>query len=682
MKITSEKVGRVAFLCAAAFLVAACSDEDSGKSCEPACEGRQCGPDGCGGTCGTCEVGTICQSHACVSVGTCEPACEGRQCGDDGCGGVCGDCAKGEVCSKDYQCVKADECKPACAGRQCGDDGCGGVCGNCAKGEVCSKDYQCVKADECKPACAGRQCGGDGCGGVCGNCAKGEVCSKDYQCVKVDECKPACEGRQCGNDGCGSVCGYCPGGMVCTSTGQCEPDCTGRVCGPDGWGGTCGGECPQGSTCNDSTGQCMPHSVRGRILVERQTVYYDSMTLPKLDKKVDEPGAHLPITLYTVNGESLGTAETDENGYFEIKTKRLPYSSDWLSIVPVWRSPGSDGKETVKLAIFVASVEAKDPYDLWQWTIKLSDHAGVDDPGNVENVRITTDMSSGGLYLYMTLKDAMESLAKMGFGMTLPELPSIGVLWKPGIIWSCGTCFVNQQTLGLSVGAGKSKVQLSTTMNVGGSSKDESAWGYPTLLHEFGHYVLYRRRDNTKGGFHAMNTAVTPTLAWSEGWATFYSLMAMSYREKKPVATYWRVLDNGSFWIDYGRLFGGAGGDGSVIVPEPKPGDGMRQNLGEGWVTHVLWSFFDGKEVEDIKPKPDSVALGEEGMFDGISSKRYTSCNLYNPDSRSSYGTDFVDFVDAVICNATKAGDSKTADAIMDLTISKGFPYDRSPVCP
>ena len=468
--------------------------------------------------------------------------------------------------------------------------------------------------------------------------------------------------------------------MICSTSFQCEPSCANRVCGPDGLGGSCG-TCANGSTCNESTGQCMLHRIKGRILVERQTVYHDAVTLPILDKKVDEPGAHLPITLNTSYGAVLGTGETDADGYFDIETPRLPYRSDWISIVPIWRTKDKNDKDTVKLAVFVASTEVKDPYDLWQWTIELSKFSHEDDPGYVGDVRITTEMSSGGLFLYMTLRRAYESLAETSFGKTVAEMPSIGVLWKPGIIFNCGTCFLNVSTTGLRIGSGNSKIVLEKTMQVGGSSKDESAWGYPTLLHEFGHYVLYQRRDNTKGGPHAMNTAADPKLAWSEGWATFYSLMAMSREANKPVSIYWRVLNNGSYWIDYGKLFSPSGG-GSVIVPKPNLSGGMKQNLGEGWVTHMLWAFYDGKEITDIKPEPDKVALGEKGIFAGISSERYLKCGLYNTGTRTCPDTDFVDYLDAIICNAQAAGDNKTATDIMDLTISKGFPYDRSPVCP
>ena len=150
----------------------------------------------------------------------------------------------------------------------------------------------------------------------------------------------------------------------------------------------------------------MLHRIKGRILVERQTVYHDAVTLPKLDKKVDEPGAHLPITLNTSYGAVLGTGETDADGYFDIETPRLPYRSDWISIVPIWRTKDKNDKDTVKLAVFVASTEVKDPYDLWQWTIELSKFSHEDDPGYVGDVRITTEMSSGGLFLYITLRRA------------------------------------------------------------------------------------------------------------------------------------------------------------------------------------------------------------------------------------------------------------------------------------
>ncbi len=543
----------------------------------------------------------------------------------------------------------------------------------------------------CEPQCGGKTCGSDGCGGSCGACNDGEVCSAAGQCIDASQCEPQCKSKMCGPDGCGGSCGSCSPGYVCNAQSLCDPEacvpyCSGRQCGPDGCGGSCG-SCGADVTCNESTGQCMPHRVKGCILVETQTVYYDSVTLPKFGKKIDEPGAYLPIMLYDAAGTELASGETDADGCFEFPLNRLPYVSDWISILPVWRAKNQSGEESVKLAMFVADTVAKDTNDLWQWTVRLSDFAKTDDPGDVGNVRITTDMSSGALFIYMTLKRAYEDLATMSFGKTIAGLPSMGVIWKPGLVWKCGTCFLNQETQGLRVKKGSSYIQLEKTMEVGGSSKDESAWGYPTLLHEFGHYVLFQRKDDTKGGTHYLNAAADPKLAWSEGFATFYSLMAQSREENAPVSVYWRILSSGSFWVDYAKIYD-ASGAGSLIIPKPSPthADGMKQNLGEGWVSHLLWAFYDGKEIPDVKTQKDNVALGEKGIFDGIGSVRYTKPITYNYDGegklRTVEGTDLVDFIDSAVCNAIAAGDDAIANDIMDLTIAKGFPYDRTPNCP
>ena len=323
--------------------------------------------------------------------------------------------------------------------------------------------------------------------------------------------------------------------------------------------------------------------------------------------------------------------------------------------------------------MLIANVRNDSIYDLWEWTIKLSNYTTPDAPGDMGEIRITESQSSGALYLYLQAMDAFETLIASGFDKDYTKFPTLAIVWKPGIVWKCGSCYVNaqQSTFGTTV--------LASSMLVGGGSKDESAWGYPTFLHEFGHYVLAQHRDSTSGGAHNISETSTPTLAWSEGFATFFSQMLQSLLAGKPEPVYWRVLSSGSFWLDFSRMYADKS-YGSHQVPQPSLTSelGMKQDLGESWITYMLWNFWDGDDFEDLSSPPDPVSIGTSGIYKALSSRRYMSYGSYNTNSRTAYGVDFVDFVDALLCDST----DDVFSNITKMLSENQFPYDNTPECP
>ncbi|HEY8086989.1 MAG TPA: hypothetical protein VIF09_04070, partial [Polyangiaceae bacterium] len=200
------------------------------------------------------------------------PSCTPITCGDqnitcgpasDGCGNAlqCGNCTPPLTCGgggKPGQCGAPDggSCTPQTCLQQnifCGPagDGCGNEipnCGNCTPPQTCGgggKAGQCglPEAGSCQPETCAQQnifCGpaGDGCGNLiqsCGTCTPPQTCGGggvSGQCGGGDAgtCTPkscAAQGLQCGtaSDGCGNVinCPNCPNGQTCnTTTGQCQ----------------------------------------------------------------------------------------------------------------------------------------------------------------------------------------------------------------------------------------------------------------------------------------------------------------------------------------------------------------------------------------------------------------------------------------------------------------------------
>ena len=502
---------------------------------------------------------------------------------------------------------------------------------------ACSESEKAV----CVPSCEGRECGLDGCGGTCGAC---------------DILGTRCEAGRCEFVGCDCDLATCDAGCA-----VCMPTCGGRECGSDGCGGTCGA-CDDG-VCSEATGQCLSYVVRGQLSIEKPTVIFNAYQLPKFDGVTEVPAAGVPLSLRNVGGVEIASTTVQSDGSFEMTLHRLPQSSDWISIVPAWRV-----NDKLKVAVLRTDSEG---YRYWNWHLSLSHYQTPDDPGNLGHIRITQEQDSGAIFLYQTLVDAYQWLFKNQIFMHLGTLPSMAVIWTPGKRWSCGTCVSENPT---RVGS----QTLDTTMFIGGEDESESSWGYPTVLHEFGHYVLERRRDDNMGGAHTMTSASTPTLAWSEGWATFYALMMMSLEAQSPVSQYWRILGNGSYWIDYAKLDQQAG-FGSIWVPRPTPTPGMKQDLSEAWVTYMLWDFFDGLDVDD--PDPDPIALGSAKMISAISSDRYRYLERFD-EGRSVSGTDFVDYLEALVCDLNRRGDETTAQSLMDFVEHRDFPYDRAPECP
>lgn len=599
---------------------------------------------------------------------------------------MCALCCALLGCNEGKESDEHEQCVPQCEGLICGPDGCGGVCGVCLTNSVCTNGL-CYKSDgsldpgACQPQCKDKVCGDDGCGGLCGTCERGFSCVGGY-CFNVS-CTPQCGGRECGFDGCNGICGMCLATQECLDGKcvNCIPQCDGRSCGSDGCGGLCG-SCAENETCNDSTAQCMPWRVSGALFYERQLVTNkeEDAYIPYFGEIEEVAAEEMPLYVYDASGKTLlGQGFVKEDGTFDIETSRLPISTDRLFAVPLWFAAN-----TPKLAIMVADTST--PFDVWSWNMRLGDFAEVNDPGAMGDILISTKEGSGAMFLYQQIKWAYERLVATGFESSLSDLPSMAVVWKQGMGWDCGTCFIDSQKMDISSIEGK--FTLDTTMEVGGYSKDESAWGLPTILHEFGHYVMYRRRDDSPGGAHTITSAEDPNLAWGEGWATFYSLMMQSLETGKPVTDYWRILGSGSYWIDYVKLKGRVKTTGiglmTVDLPSLTSPDGMKQDISEAWVTSVLYDLWDGADSPDAEDSEDSIALGTFKIWNTLAHDRYLKVGYYNyyPDSTSSKlrteaGTDLVDFWDALICS-----NSVEAQELFDwIDAYTTFPYDKTPVC-
>ena len=479
----------------------------------------------------------------------------------------------------------------------------------------------------CVPDCADRECGDDGCGGLCGSCPAGQQCVGGGACVP-DACQPRCAGRQCGDDGCGGSCGACSGGALCDAAGACVTSQFG--------------------------------SVRGSLQFEARVASQNADGQIALDQVQTFPATGALAVAFDGAQQTIGQGYVDDTGAFN-----LPLSGplDANSMVVFAALATTSDNQGALLAVVQPQAGGEptlgNSLDVWTW------NAAIPANGVVGDLVITEAQGSGALFVYLFTLSAMGQVLVDVLNGAEADLRSLAVLWSPGVAWSCGACYASSawQTLnGLNQ-------QLEQSIFIGGEADGSSVWGWPVILHEFGHYTARNySKDDSPGGPHSVGQPVVPPFAWSEGWASFFAVSTMSRWIGEPVSTFWDIQQGASFWIDYHAAK--YSNDSGIVPPDPQLG--MDQLLDENWVGTMLWDLWDGADVPDVEGADnDGTALGTVSVL-----KAFGALGGASSD-RGAPGVDFVDFVDRAICQQPALGQS-----IANTVVSyEGFPYDGNAPC-
>lgn len=233
------------------------------------------------------------------------------------------------------------------------------------------------------------------------------------------------------------------------------------------------------------------------------------------------------------------------------------------------------------------------------------------------------DVSAGAFAIVLTLAEAARR-TEGALGIALPPLVA---RWMHGEGTSCGTtCFIE----------GGSEVDA---IEVLGQEGDSDHFDADILAHEFGHFVhsaLAGADDN--GGYHD-GTPTAPTLAWSEGFATWFAVSVTGDR------VYVDSHRDGGAWYDYG-------GTTAMAQPQMAP----TQDLSEDLVVELL-----------LEVSADGSASGFSGLLALLQSDALADRVV----GRSVTGLDLIDVLDGWSC--TEPG---RAAAIDQAASSRGLRLD------
>jgi hypothetical protein len=461
--------------------------------------------------------------------------------------------------------------------------------------------------------------------------------------------------------------GQCKPGMVCRANGDgatCQlveecvdntTECAGahelRTCKAGHWvvtscgAGQCKGTPGVGATCiSQATGESYP--IQGALQFEHPPVLSDRSGFDH-DHPTRSP-AYAVIAAAYDGDELLGSAYTgDPDGRFVIEATKPPTADTMVYFFPMFFN--DDG--TLQCA--VAHPSSLNTSDLrseqyWSWSAATN---GASDIGTVVVREVD---GSGALYIY--------ELISYGLLQTLTSLPAIKpsnvlALWEPGQRFDCGngTCYV-PEGWGASVSYEGGQDLYRCAVVIAGTEETPQQWSASVILHEFGHYMMdvYSNAPHD-GGRHSTVELERPTMAWSEGWASFYGQMTL----QQPI--YFDQQEGTAWWFDVANP--------QSRVPKPDPAAGMDQEMGELADAAMLWHLWD--------PAPDSSSdesWDQAKVDEALIWKAFTSQRMFGQD-RGYRGVDLVDFLDSLRCEGI------SEQQVGNVTGHYGFPYDQAMQC-
>jgi hypothetical protein len=208
--------------------------------------------------------------------------------------------------------------------------------------------------------------------------------------------------------------------------------------------------------------------------------------------------------------------------------------------------------------------------------------------------------------------------------------PSLRLIWSRGN--ATGTYYTNR------------------TIYLLGEDADDDGYDDTVILHETGHYVEAQLgRTDSPGGFHD-GRPTDPNLAWSEGFATYWSNA---------------MLDAPHYMDSYSGGTRGWSFNAETSTTRAQADGALNQPVSENMINEILWDLGDGGDADD-----DAVVDTGHGAVVRVQSE-YLRTAALRPVGEP--GVDLVDFLDGwfvgqglELCAGTRA----------IVTTVRLFPYD------
>ena len=349
-------------------------------------------------------------------------------------------------------------------------------------------------------------------------------------------------------------------------------------------------------------------------------------------------------TVATIDGVTTSVG-TSEGGRFSIRVPTVTTSGDAIVVVAA-AGNGSGGISYVVASPGFPSAGMQTPGitppapSLWQWEWPTGGFVSGD------TLTITEGAGSGAARIFDYLRYAY-SYTQNVYGRGGHPL----VAWlQYGTSWRCGKCMGRQPTtlFGSSTAPGL-PFEMQGYFD-GGIA--QSYWADPVTAHEFGHWVMQSFGVSPgEAGPHFVGSRVYPGMAWSEGFATWFSAdlrRSPLYYDKQPNAA---GTGTSFFWLNLAaRQYSGPS------WTRPVARNGLGQLIDENEVAAMMWTMSSNL------PSPPTYfyqALASRRMLGPAFARGYrrtywsldTDGSITNVIPTTTPAPHLADFLDALVCS-------------------------------
>ena len=137
---------------------------------------------------------------------------------------------------------------------------------------------------------------------------------------------------------------------------------------------------------------------------------------------------------------------------------------------------------------------------------------------------------SGAFNILEVIRQGNALLRRIDVNLSAPEL---GIFWSPANTPVAGDVATGQ------IGGTFFSAGNNTAFILGDRTTDSDEFDDAVILHEYAHGLAERfSRDDSRGGPHTLGDVLDPRMAWSEGWANFFSALVRAdpiYRDSRDL---------------------------------------------------------------------------------------------------------------------------------------------------
>lgn len=508
----------------------------------------------------------------------------------------------------------------------------------------------------------------DPCAGVpvTGECRGASIA---YCVVGTGSAEPFSFEYPCGS---GATCSSSPYGPLCVSTGECEAnsrECRGSnlaTCSNGAWTTTtCSG------TCIDTA---LGSACRADIPTERywNTLEYEyrgiNETWTDWSRESYRAYGQGFLVISFADGEILDATVTDGEGFFDIDVVDAFYRDEDDFLV-VFAIGVNEAKTDMAFAVLDPGL-APGRYDTselvtarlpdsspWGWVIDMNEIESGD------GVYFPLSLRSGAAHLFDYLRFAHRSALDFFGERDNTRL----VMWfGDEVTWSCGACFYGVPT-------SEAFGQYDTQVFMPATATNEAYWSGAVIAHELGHWLMATYGVwPGEGGSHILGIPTHPGIAWSEGFATWFSTVV------RGQSTYYDKQNGLFFWVDLGARTYSNG----ASWRRPIASEGLEQIIDENEVARMLIGLTNDNTIGPMMAALSSPRMTQAPYLRGYDRRTWDGLddngNPFPYSSTDVSAPHLADYLDALVCSGAHA--AATVDAQTEPWAHYPYP-SQAPAC-